>query len=170
VLIYRIFAKSRKVALPRSWLALLLIAAVIGIAVIPLAEMGAPMRIASELVLICLIGPLVIYFGQRMEPPRAFAKILVWLGSISYALYLLHWPIYTAALRIPAKIGMSTEQTAPMMGFVILVVSVAGAAIAERYYDRPVRKWLGDVIRRYRERRGAKASDAAAVKSAGQAD
>ena len=170
VLIYRLFAKNRKVALPRSWLALLLIAAVIGIAVIPLAEMGAVLRITSELALICLIGPLVIYFGQRMEPPRAFAKILVWLGSISYALYLLHWPIYTAALRIPAKIGMSPEQTAPVMGFVILIVSVTAAAIAERYYDRPARKWLGDVIRGFRERRAARTLAAVAAKSAGQVD
>jgi peptidoglycan/LPS O-acetylase OafA/YrhL len=59
-------------------------------------------------------------------------KSLVWLGNISYALYLWHWPILVAYLTL------SYENTASLeAGLAILLVSIGLAYLTERYIESP---------------------------------
>jgi peptidoglycan/LPS O-acetylase OafA/YrhL len=142
VLIFRKTSEKRAAPLPRTPLVFALVALLIAIAFYGLPLKGTPARLAWEIFFICIMGPVIVYLGQRFEPPKFISPTFVWLGAISYALYLFHWPIYLIALRIPAKIGMNQGATAPYMGVAVLIVAVCVAAVAERYYDRPVRKWI----------------------------
>lgn len=70
---------------------------------------------------------------------------LVWLGDRSYAVYLVHWPLFTlylAARDVP-RLGVSE-------GVVLMVVSVVLASVMTTYVDRPaqVRPRTGPVLRK----------------------
>lgn len=148
VLVYRLTMHLRAEALPRTWWVFAVIAVVVAIAIHELPTAGTTARLMQELFFICVMGPILIYLGQRMEPPKAISPLFVWLGAVSYALYLLHWPIYLLALRLPAKLGMTPEATAPYMGIAVMIIAVTAAALAERYYDQPVRAWVSGLLKR----------------------
>jgi peptidoglycan/LPS O-acetylase OafA/YrhL len=90
----------------------------------------------------------MVYIAHRIEPPRAIGTTFLWLGGISYAVYMLHWPIYIATLRALRKLDLKEADLAPCGGAALLVAVVVIAAIAERYYDQPVRAWLNRKLRR----------------------
>ena len=59
---------------------------------------------------------------------------LVWLGQISYSLYLVHWPIivfYRMARGVPIS---------PVEGWALVMASVAVAWFSWRYVERPFRE------------------------------
>lgn len=67
-------------------------------------------------------------------------KVQEWLGRLSYGVYVLHGPILLlfktlepAALDLPLRLAWYG---------VAAVLSIAAAALAERWIDRPVRRWL----------------------------
>lgn len=62
------------------------------------------------------------------------ARPLVWLGLISYPLYLWHWP-----LLVFARIGMNDDPP-PAVRLALVAASVALAAATERWIEHPVRR------------------------------
>lgn len=72
-------------------------------------------------------------------------KPLVQLGDSSYALYLFHWPLLVFYLLLSGR-----EQAGPLAGTAIIVVSVAGAVVATKLVDGPIRrsKWIEQKRRR----------------------
>lgn len=57
---------------------------------------------------------------------------LLWLGNISYALYLWHWPILVAYLTLSYQTNASLSA-----GLAILFISVSLAYLTERYIEHP---------------------------------
>jgi peptidoglycan/LPS O-acetylase OafA/YrhL len=130
VLVYRIWQKRHApVNLPAPILGLCL-----------LAVLSIPVPNNHEAVydtcVVLVAFPLLLWFGASSKPTRQVATICSWMGEISYAVYVLHWPMILAAayvLRMPQELPWG----------VLLIVAIALAAdVATRFFDRPVRRRL----------------------------
>ena len=101
-----------------------------------------PLRVGNSpfpgyvVLLPCLGAWLMIYVGQS-GPSSARALLsfrpLVFIGVISYSLYLWHWPMIVFSSHLPFHLSAST-QTA-----VVLPGSVAAAFLSFEYIERPFR-------------------------------
>lgn len=72
-------------------------------------------------------------------------KPLVWLGSNSYGLYLVHWPLLVFYLSYTER-----EKAGLFSGLVILAVSIVAAYLLTRLVDTPVRTWKWSEAKRWR--------------------
>lgn len=86
----------------------------------------------------CLGAALLIYAGQN-APATIATRILevrplVWIGLISYSLYLVHWPINSFVHYLSLRsVDLSTAA-------VMLVASLALAAFSWKYVEQPFRQ------------------------------
>lgn len=80
----------------------------------------------------------IILAGWRLPVARVFRTPLaaaMWLGGISYAIYLWHWP-----LIIIYPFAMHAEPTLlPKLG--LLIVTVVLAWLTTRFVETPIRQW-----------------------------
>jgi hypothetical protein len=84
----------------------------------------------------CLGAALVIYAGQQGQTwggRLLSTPVLVWIGTISYALYLWHWPLLVFA-RVAFGDALGTAGISA-----IIALSVLLAALSLRYLERPFR-------------------------------
>lgn len=61
------------------------------------------------------------------------ARVLVWLGGLSYSIYLWHWPVLVAAE------GMLGRTLHPVEGIVAVLVSIVPAWATHRFVENPIR-------------------------------
>lgn len=73
---------------------------------------------------------------------------LVFLGTISYPLYLLHQNIGYVVIRESTRIGISTDVAI----LLAITVTIGLAAALTWSVEKPARAWLRDVYARYRSR------------------
>jgi peptidoglycan/LPS O-acetylase OafA/YrhL len=96
-----------------------------------------------------LAASLVIIAGQtgtRWGADRLLSwKPLVSLGSYSYALYLLHWPLLVFYLD-----RVRQEKADFFSGVGLLVVALVGSILITRLVDTPLRSWKWSEARRWR--------------------
>ena len=78
-----------------------------------------------------LIGGMALAPATRLGRALAVAP-LVWLGRVSYGIYLWHWPVYR--YLHPARLGLSWEPTQ----FVRIAVTLAAATISFYVVERPL--------------------------------
>jgi peptidoglycan/LPS O-acetylase OafA/YrhL len=127
VLVYRIWQK--RPAPPN------LPAALLGAILLSLLALPVPLHYTAvyHVSLVLLAFPLLLWLGASSTPIRPIATVCSWLGEISYAVYVLHVPMIMAirTLHMPRD---------PLWR---LVAIVAAAHVATRFFDRPVRRWLG---------------------------
>ena len=86
--------------------------------------------------------PLLIWLAARYEPNGVLLEICSFLGVTSYAIYVLHVPIYAAVDAATNWAGIAFEAYAPWSGLVFIPVVVLCAWLADKYWDRPIRAWL----------------------------
>lgn len=72
-------------------------------------------------------------------------KPLVWLGSNSYALYLVHWPILVFYLTLTGR-----EKAGLFSGLALLIISIVLAYLLTRWVDTPVRRWKWSEAKKWR--------------------
>ena len=128
---------------PARWLETLLLLGVLGIAISPWAD--PLMAVAACALIYALTG------GQQSLLARPFSWApVVWLGRISYSIYLVHLPVASVLNRLaPRLIGPDT----PAWGGVALValdaLLVIGVAAACYYaVELPGRRMLRSSVRR----------------------
>jgi peptidoglycan/LPS O-acetylase OafA/YrhL len=107
-------------------------AAFLALLIIP---MPAHIEAAYEAGLVLLAFPLLIWLGASSTPAPQVTVACVWLGEISYAVYVLHVPIIAGIVR------HHVPDAAPR-GLVLLVAIVAAADLTTRFFDRPVRRYF----------------------------
>jgi peptidoglycan/LPS O-acetylase OafA/YrhL len=93
----------------------------------------------------CLGAALIIYAGQQGSTwGGRFLSLpaMVWIGTISYALYLWHWP-----LLVFARIALG-EALNPFGIPAVIALSVLLAALSTRFIERPFRGGRGLLKRR----------------------
>lgn len=80
--------------------------------------------------------PLVLVLGVAVPSRGNESGLLVWLGALSYPLYAIHYPLLQIAIDAFPLRGLPLVWAAIGLGAVLL------ATIAERWFERPVRRWL----------------------------
>lgn len=114
-------------------------AAVLGILAILVATMAysSETRFPGLAALVPVLGAALVIWGGGV-PNSASRWIgagpLVYIGAISYSLYLVHWPVtvFTRLLAPDASVNQSAA--------VIVAVSLASAAMIYRWVETPTRK------------------------------
>jgi peptidoglycan/LPS O-acetylase OafA/YrhL len=98
----------------------------------------------QPLIKFALLFPLTIMAiaacHQILEP---IARRLAWLGDISYASYLLHFPLQIIAALLADKFfaGRSVfYQPWTLLLFFAVLISVS--LICHRWFERPMQQWL----------------------------
>ena len=134
VLMHRLKPQRRTGSLA-AWACLSVLAAIL--AVKPPDGWGHAFEIAAVLA----VFPALVWAALHREPGRGSGAVFGFLGAVSYAVYVLHQPMgVLTELALEHGLGRGLPQWAFGMGFMFFVV--AAGALADRVYDRPVRRWL----------------------------
>lgn len=119
--------------------------ALFAVAAIALVGYGVPTRglisVIYDLGFLALGAPALVVLAAANEPSAALRPLCRAAGSASYALYALHEPIIQAARRVASAHGGVPVYLA--IGAVLLPGLIVLAWAADRFFDAPVRRWLG---------------------------
>jgi peptidoglycan/LPS O-acetylase OafA/YrhL len=86
-----------------------------------------------------LVGALVLHKSCALRVPR----VLVWLGDISFSLYLWHRVVQIGLLVLMPRLGMARWIAAGgAYAFASTMLSLLVAAISHRYLERGLCEWL----------------------------
>lgn len=87
---------------------------------------------------------MIIAWGFRAAesgPGRILSvKPMLWIGGLSYSIYLWHWPFLVLA---GAMFGGLTQTLSPAIGLAVVAVSVLPAWVSYRLVEGPMRRNLG---------------------------
>jgi peptidoglycan/LPS O-acetylase OafA/YrhL len=115
-------------------------------ALVPLAGLVAllalPSTLASELFGSLVAVPVLLILGAQAQVSGRIAGLCVLMGTASYPLYTLHPAALAVVLRALAFLGLPPDIASPILGIAVVAALFAGSLLAERYYDRPVRRLL----------------------------
>lgn len=147
VAIYRLRGQVKLPALP-WWLAVIAFVAVIAV------QVPAGWRTVYDIAAGLVIMPVLVALVCGSQVSGAVARVCGVLGLMSYGVYVLHVPLFSA-LTVVAAIAHVPLPEGPMLA--VLVAALAGlAAWAGHYvYDQPLRKWLSARARRANTRKAA---------------
>ena len=135
VLAFRIWRlQGRKVAIPAPALAFVLIAILV-------APPWRAHQIAMDLVATMVVFPAIVLFGANSVSAGLERRVFAFLGRISYGVYVLQVPVYAAV-----KLAVGRDETHLAWASASVTAVVVLAAIAERYFDRPVRRRLSAAV------------------------
>ena len=134
VLIYRIWlVRKPPIKVPP------LVAAVILFGLLA-AHPPANFQVAYDLIVTVLLFPLVLWLAASSPISGPLARAFALLGLVSYAVYILHSPLFPVQ-SVLQKIIPAKSLTLPInVGFIAFVFGFALAA--DYYFDRPVRQKL----------------------------
>jgi peptidoglycan/LPS O-acetylase OafA/YrhL len=139
VLLFRLRGSPKKASGRITWWALapaplLLIAG--------LPEVSKQYSPELRLFTVMVVSPMLVWWASTIAPPRWMWKIFATLGAVSYAMYMLHYPIFLALQHVAWKDPQISTAWAPWTGVAILAFVFVLALTVERYYDVPVRAWI----------------------------
>jgi len=104
--------------------------------------------IAVRLAIIFLVFPAVVLVAVRLPVPDRPARVLRWLGAVSFPAYALHVP-FSLALDpwLTPILASGSAWGLPLMAIVIAAI-LALSTLALKLYDEPARAWLGQKLLR----------------------
>ena len=162
VLIYRLMGKPKETSSRRSLISIPLIL----LLVLYGFDVPEPLFLIRSIILVTLVGPILLWLYLIVQPPRWLSSTFATLGGMSYALYILHYPVYETVKRIAWKYPVIIE-TPALGSFIVLAVSMAISFVAWQWYDEPVRakvnKWLKERRKRSAATNMTKAAEGATV-------
>jgi peptidoglycan/LPS O-acetylase OafA/YrhL len=95
---------------------------------------------------IMLVFPFIVFLGASGTiGGKGMNKICSFLGDISYPLYITHFPMAYVFYGWVFNKQVTMKEAWPV-GVLVLVVSILFAYVIVRFYDIPVRKWLGRLL------------------------
>lgn len=112
-----------------------------------------------DLTMVLLIFPILVLLGASMRTQGITTWSCKKAGDLSYALYIIHMPLFGLMLAVFKRVAPDWPHEIYAGPVCILLVSAFCLAL-DRYYDKPIRRWLTDNL-------GAKpalAAEAATVK------
>jgi peptidoglycan/LPS O-acetylase OafA/YrhL len=149
VLAFRLMGAPRTTRRPVSRWALVLLVVLPCACFVPATP---ELRPFVDLALAMVLGMPLLWLCQSMAPPPRYHALFTLGGRISYAVYILHQPFREVAERISWRSPVLFE-IRPLGGLFILIAVVGLAYVAERFYDRPVRRWIVARLKRGATRR-----------------
>lgn len=87
-----------------------------------------------------VIFPLFAYLATAVEPGRIGQNLFTLGGGASYALYLIHAPLGGVLNQFFTLYGRPKGSI--LLGVTFIAVVSVLAVLVERFYDRPVRRWI----------------------------
>lgn len=143
---------------PTRWAFVLLI----GLPLACLMPATPELRPYLDALLVVGLGIPLLCAAQSVAPPMKYASMFHHAARISYALYILQAPLIVMLRRVEWRYP-ELPGWAPLPGIAVLVVMLLAAHIAERYYDRPVRRWVLRMIGKRPPAKAVRPSTAAAA-------
>ncbi len=104
-----------------------------------------------------LLGLLLFVAFTRL--PARHAKPFVWLGTISYSLYLFHPAVFYPMYRLVSTHPALAQAWLPLYLLVVTLASVAVAAVVHRWVEEPSNAFARRIVARLRASGGTDASD-----------
>ncbi len=122
------------------------------IAVLIAICIGTRYRAGLDAACVFILFPLLVYIGTRIGPPSWLRPAATFLGLTSYAVYLLHLHLPTAANAIADRILPARLHSETGVAVAITIALLPLYWAVDRYYDAPVRRWLAAKSSPVRER------------------
>lgn len=99
-----------------------------------------PWRMVADMVASIIVFPLLVMMCADSRVSGGFAQTCVWMGAVSYGVYVLHVPLW-GWLRVAMD---HFDIALPSVANVLLVAALATmlAWLLDKYYDTPVRRAL----------------------------
>ena len=94
-----------------------------------------------ELLVVILVNPMIVLFAARSAP--IVPRIEAWSGAMSYPLYVIHAPILLVVGGVLARTHATAYLPKWLIGLMIVVILVGLADALNRWFDVPVRRYLG---------------------------
>ena len=91
----------------------------------------------GDLAIVTFILPAIVVAGIGQE---ASGQVVLWMGGLSYPIYVLHMPIELLASGLRQTALRNVDPILLTCVAVAVIVIFAGAAL--RLYDEPIRHWL----------------------------
>ncbi|MEZ5939079.1 MAG: acyltransferase [Hyphomonadaceae bacterium] len=158
VLIYRLSGRPKGPTTRRSWLSFVFLA------IIPLmyfVEVPPKYLPISDIALVMVFGLAFVALSQRYHPSKRWWALFAWGGRVSYPIYALHFTAVELATRMAWKWPELTSTYRPLGGVAILIAVTLWAHLAEKYYDRPLRRWWMSKLKKKAPSRGSPTAPAA---------
>jgi peptidoglycan/LPS O-acetylase OafA/YrhL len=105
----------------------------IGILYLSINPFGG-MHPGPDALLICLLTLLIILINNQSAFDNFLAKTIIWVGDISYSLYLIHWPLFAFAANIwISDIDMPLLYSAAIVGISIFLAYLQYNYVENRF-------------------------------------
>ena len=117
---------------------------VIAVLVVPWKGVAAVWLAVIAISLIFPVGILSLSSPQNKEN-HSVSVFLLWLGAVSYPIYVLHLPLIHLFERFLGKV-ISIHPTASGLVFLVIILMLADGTC--RFFDNPVRKYLSSKLSR----------------------
>ncbi|MEO5806853.1 acyltransferase [Devosia sp.] len=105
------------------------------------AWLGAANAVFWPIIIVTIL--LLAHRGKSAKAGLMRAKPLLWLGDISYALYLVHAPVLMLAFGVGGKLlHLTTPAALAMLGLIAFAVAIAIAHLAHVLIERPAQRLI----------------------------
>lgn len=98
-----------------------------------------------ELACIVIVYPFIVAAGICSTNGRAMGHVMLLSGELSYPLYILHVPVFLWLEAVFAKTHLDAYLHGTRAAFIAGPIAIAAAFAVSRFYDIPVRRWLGSI-------------------------
>lgn len=95
-----------------------------------------------DLTMVLLVFPLLAALATGARTSTLCGGPLALGARLSYPLYAVHWAVVALVAMAAERLHASPE-LAPVTAMLALLASVLVAWAAERWFDRPIRAWIG---------------------------
>lgn len=94
-----------------------------------------------ELVSVIVIFPVILILAAKLPEMPILDKVWKPLGTLSYPLYVTHFPFVVAMSNLVKKLHLSVLQ-AELLALICFCLTIIFAHLINKYYDVPVRNFL----------------------------
>ena len=134
VVIYRFRRKVPRLRPVQALLCLAVLAAVLA------SPTPKEMKAVFDLIVVLLVWPALLYWASGIVPDRRTAAVASFLGTASYAVYVLHTPVIDWVLALWPDLRQ--PDIAPAAGIVLIILIVLISWWLTTMFDQPLQKKL----------------------------
>ena len=117
-----------------GWIKYLFWPSIIGILLLSTNPIGN-VHPGIDALLICIFTLILILINFQKPFANVVAKMIVWIGDLSYSLYLIHWPLFAFL----ANFWISDDEISAWIRLLIIGVSIGLAFLQYKYVENRFR-------------------------------